>query len=189
MTLFHPMKNIFRFLTLSAGLLTGAFANATPYKLTFAADTIYTYNIHTFELLPVPGSVINGNFLLNADPAASTNIELLGIDLTINGKKYGIDDVSVEVDPWSLNINGKLDGITTLQLGTDDFTFRLARTYEGGPLIPDWFDYAVVGDFDRDYRSFSTSASITAVPESSTYSLIMAGIAVVLTTCRGRRKL
>lgn len=174
------MKLAVRFLTLAAAALTAGSVYATPYRLAFTADLLYS----TEWVLQL--GTVNGIFYLNEPTDINADIELLGVDLTIHGRKYELGDVTVQSTPWSLLILGKIDGNPYLQVGTDDFVFGLNR-YGGGQFTADAFVYTVDGVMDA-YSSYWISTSTTAVPESSTYGLAMAGLAIVLSARQGRRK-
>jgi hypothetical protein len=171
------MFNRFAGLVLAA-LLSATCAQATEYKATFTAA-----DFHMSNGLSAPDSIVSGSFDFSAATASSLWDAIHGIDLVINGHRYGVGDVGVGAGSKRTLVGGNETGALTISSYYND-DFLLLRSGEG-------FDfYYSIASANAIWLTSNVTMSIkevSAVPEPETYAMLLAGLGLMGAVVRRRK--
>ena len=158
-------------------LLCASSAQAGVYKLDFTCSDF----IASDENFPnAPDAVVSGSFIYYAADATGHWDQLLGIDLTISGHKFTLDEVA-KTDFFDMPlVGGKVGGLTGVGDGVNDFI-----------LLPEavLFIYSTKST-EGSWYSTSPQISVTeltVVPEPETYAMLLAGLGLMGFVARRRK--
>jgi hypothetical protein len=181
------MKKIITALASAACLLCSTTSNAGLYKVDFNM-TGFAYPSWYADLygnIPGPTDPLVGSIIFTADSLLTPATSVVGIDLTIDGYRYTVDEVGTYNDDLRTYLFfGKLNGTRSIT-DTNDFYFDFR--YNVAPK----FVYAVPrlrGNWTSTTGSVEFTQLDAEVPEPGSLALLLAGAGGLGAMLRRRRR-
>jgi hypothetical protein len=161
------VMNIKYILAAASILLVSGQAVAANYKLSFVASG--------FTPVSAPANPVTGSITFSAASLGSPITGISALDLTIVDHKYSVSEVGYLNNYVGLFevVGGTIGGVETAVSGTNDFVLDIQGTTASYTDV--YLGYSTIVDQTTTWATTNVIVDISAVPEPSTYILMLGG--------------